>query len=536
MRMYVKILSETIKKNKLLAGWCVAIIMLMSILQVLIPLYMKDILAEIESQGTVAMLCKCVIIYAILWLIYTVINVHWYKQIDILGEKVLWLIREKIYDVVFDCNQGNKLNKGRDYLKNVVFTDVISIYGNIILYSLNMFADLVVIITFIAVSFVIDVRTTILLLSAVVGGLGLSAVLKPMMAECSKRVNKALKHDNEINNECIDAIDFVKTNGLQKYYKARVKQGIHDFISEAVKSDQKLVFAQNIVNSYHQIILMLITAFLFLNEETANSGNIVYYIFVANLIIDKSQNIESNFYKFLRNIAAFDNVKDFYDTEKKDALEGLDSISTIEIQNLYMSYEERGQVLKGLSFSAKKGDAILIKGGNGSGKTTLLKLIAGLIEPQKGEIFFDTKSSENVDKNLLYKNICYLSQDEIVLNEDLAEYLSIIAHKEITKEHYEKCVERVGLTKEFRNIFENGRNLSGGEKKKILLMKLLTRLEDVSVILLDEVEAGLDKDSQRVLEEIEEEILSRKDKYIIFRITHGNVKHETKYNRVINLT
>ena len=538
MKTYIKILIEVIKKNRILTCGCILVVMVMSALQVIIPLSMKEMLARIEMQGTVAVFLFSVVTYIILWMIYNLVNVQWYKQIDILGESVLWHIRERIYDVIFDCNKNDGGATKKEYLKNIIFTDVISIYGNIILYSFNIFADLFIIVAFIGVSFTVDILTTIILIVTVVGGLGLSVLTKQMMAECSRNVNSALKRDNAVNNECVDAIEYIKVNGLQDYYKKKVRDSIHNFIKIAIKSDQKLVFVQNIMNSYHQIIVMLITAFLFLNQETANSGNLVYYIFVANLVVEKSQNIESNFYKFLKNMAAFDNVKKYYDVDEKEkgVKRTAHSVSNVEFQNVNISYGKEIQVLRDISFLLKKGDAVLIRGENGSGKTTLLKLMAGLIEPLGGDILYDGKSYKEIDRNSLYKSICYLGQDEMILNENLQNYLTVVTHKDISEKRYQAYAERVGLTKELTSITENGRHLSGGEKKKIIIMKLLARLDDVSIILLDEVEAGLDKQSQRLLEDIEEEILNMKEKYIILRITHENVKHEKKYNRVIDLT
>lgn len=66
-------------------------------------------------------------------------------------------------------------------------------------------------------------------------------------------------------------------------------------------------------------------------------------------------------------------------------------------------------------------------------------------------------------------------------------------------------------------------------------MKLLARKEDVSVILLDETEAGLDKSSQQIMDDIEKELLANKEKYIIVKISHGSLNNIEAYDRIIDM-
>lgn len=509
----------------------------MSVLQVTIPLVMKDMISKIEEYASIIIFLVCIGIYTLMWLCYNLINVKWYKHIDILGEKVLWLIREKIYNVIWNCEYDTYNEYKKDYLKNVLFTDVISIYGNIIMYSLNIIADFFMVLILLGVSMYVDIRTTVILIVAIGIGLLVSILTKPVMAKCSLTVNKALKKDNAINNECVDAIELIRTNGLYDYYKEKLKRSIKEFIEVAIKSDQKTIFLQNLMNHYHQILLMIVTGFLILNAKVATAGNLVYYIFVTNLIIEKSQTIEDNLYRFMKNMAAFKNIDDILKTavttneHKKDVSEIFD----ITFDNVSLSYKNGTEVFKNISFTMSKGDAIIIKGENGSGKSSVLKMIAGLISPTGGEIRYNETSFFDINRQSLYKHICYLNQEELLLNETLEDYLSIISHKEVSRSEYNNYSSMVNLSREYGIITDNGKKLSGGEKKKTIIMKLLARKNDVSVILLDETEAGLDKKSQGIMDNIEKELLEHREKYIIVKISHGSINNYNTYNKIIEL-
>ena len=537
MTTYFKILKEIVKKNKKQTAICFLIMFAMSILQVLIPLAMKGMIAEIETSLSWKTFAVSICIYTCMWLGYNAINVKWYKHIDILGEKVLWLIREKVYDIIWNCEYSVYREYNKDYLKNVLFSDVISIYGNIILYSLNMIADSFMIVVFLLVSLHVDVLTTLILIATVGIGLLLSIVTKPAMTEGSKLVNQELKKDNATNNECVDAIELIRTNGLSAYYKKKVKTSIRDFIEVAIKTDQKNVFLQNLMDHYHQIMVMVITGILVLKTKEHGAGSLVYYIFVTNLVIEKSKAIEGNLFKFMKNMAAFENVDKLFQIPTTTNPQGAEvsAISEIKFEKVGLKYSDDATLFSEVSFTLKKGDAVLVKGENGSGKSSILKMIAGLISPTEGRICYDGVDFFDVNRQSLYKSICYLNQEELLLNENLADYLNVIAHKEISQTDFRNYADKVMLTKEYGKITDNGKSFSGGEKKKAIIMKLLARKDEVSVIMLDEIETGLDKQSQKILDEIESELLKEKEKYIILKISHRNMKNMDAYNKVIEL-
>ena len=276
MKVYFKILQEIVTKNRRQTTICFAIMLAMSVLQVVIPLSMRDMISRIERSASVRVFGICIVVYGIMWLGYNVINVKWYKHLDILGEKVLWFLREHIYHVIWNCDFSIYSKFSKDYLKNVLFTDVISIYSNIILYSLNIIADLFMVIILLGVSFYVDAAITVILLITVGIGLGLSVLTKPVVAKCSMEVNKALKKDNAVSNECVDGIELIRENGLYDYYKEKSKNSIRDFIQIAVKTDQKMVFLKNLTDHYHQVMLLVMTGVLLLTTQGADAANLVY--------------------------------------------------------------------------------------------------------------------------------------------------------------------------------------------------------------------------------------------------------------------
>ena len=74
--------------------------------------------------------------------------------------------------------------------------------------------------------------------------------------------------------------------------------------------------------------------------------------------------------------------------------------NTIEVKDLYFSYEPGHSVIQGASFSISAGSYTTIIGHNGSGKSTLAKLLAGLLDKESGSIRIQGKemSEERLDE------------------------------------------------------------------------------------------------------------------------------------------
>lgn len=93
----------------------------------------------------------------------------------------------------------------------------------------------------------------------------------------------------------------------------------------------------------------------------------------------------------------------------------------------------------------------------------------------------------------LQEQILILGQDEILLNEPLPAYLETVCGSSFDREKGKEILRFTDLDKEDIVITNNGLSLSAGQRKKLLLSKLLLCWENASVIILDEPEAGLDK-------------------------------------------
>lgn len=164
--------------------------------------------------------------------------------------------------------------------------------------------------------------------------------------------------------------------------------------------------------------------------------------------------------------------------------------------------DEGKTTVRHISFDQQKGEKIAIAGETGSGKTTLLKMIGGLIQPASGSIFLKEEKIKGPNEQLIagHPKIGYLSQHFELRNnyrvEELLDMANLLPMNE-AEAIYEIC-EIAHLRTRWTD------ELSGGEKQRISLAKLLTTSPDL--LLLDEPYSNLDLLHKRQMKKVVDEL------------------------------
>lgn len=205
-------------------------------------------------------------------------------------------------------------------------------------------------------------------------------------------------------------------------------------------------------------------------------------------------------------IINFDLTFDIFDNSDT-ILIGDDGMHTLTIKNLWVKVEDK-EILKDFSLEIKSGEIHAIMGPNGTGKSTLSKVIMGdpVYQITHGDILFDGKSilDLTVDERArlgIFLGMQMPLEIEGVTNADFMRSALHAKEKENFKlfEFIKKMNQTVDELQMNKDMIHRGVNVgfSGGERKKneILQMYLLKP----HMVLLDEIDSGLDVDSLRVV-------------------------------------
>ena len=182
-------------------------------------------------------------------------------------------------------------------------------------------------------------------------------------------------------------------------------------------------------------------------------------------------------------------------------------------------------ILNNISFSLKTGDVVALIGPNGAGKTTLLKSLVNHYSTKinSGDILFNNKSIKNMETYKIARmGFFYVDQNPPQLNGvPMLEFLKdIIKINSSNSSFYQKykmidtLFDQVSLDKSLLSHSVNV-GFSGGQKKKNEIIQ--SALLNSKVLLLDELDAGLDIDAIKIVQDY---INKNRKSHITIMITH----------------
>ncbi|QSX33008.1 cysteine/glutathione ABC transporter ATP-binding protein/permease CydC [Shewanella avicenniae] len=177
------------------------------------------------------------------------------------------------------------------------------------------------------------------------------------------------------------------------------------------------------------------------------------------------------------------------------------AISLQQISFGYQLASAQQPVLQQLNLAIAAGSKVALLGKTGCGKSTLLALITRQWQPQQGQILLDGVAVEQFDEASLRAAITVVSQRVALLAGTLRDNMQLATPEKVDDTRLAEVLTQVGLAHLLQGqglktwIGEGGRQLSGGEQRRIGVARALLR--DAPILLLDEPTEGLDRRTEQ---------------------------------------
>ncbi|MGX9393917.1 thiol reductant ABC exporter subunit CydC (plasmid) [Nitrobacteraceae bacterium UC4446_H13] len=182
-------------------------------------------------------------------------------------------------------------------------------------------------------------------------------------------------------------------------------------------------------------------------------------------------------------------------------------VPSIEFENIGFAYDgERGDVLKGISFSVRAGQRLAIVGHSGSGKSTIVKLLLRLYDPTSGQIKFGGHDVREVAADSVRAQIAVVQQDAYLFYGSVEDNIRL-ARPGATSAEVESAA-RAANAHEFISalpegystvIGERGLRLSGGQRQRLSIARAI--VQDAPILVLDEALSSVDADNEAIIQE-----------------------------------
>lgn len=344
---------------------------------------------------------------------------------------------------------------------------------------------------------------------------------KSKLSQYSYELTTIAAKSNKNIKAVVSDVDSIKQYSDSEGILSFIRQSIENITRMERKANSYAMDVCTILNyislllknsSYIYIIYLYVTNKASIGDMIyLNLVNDIFYTSISDLIT-----IQINL-RDLHGAVKFvsDEIEKNYEDDGKKSFERIDSVSGI-IKDV--GYQDKKLIEEG-DFLLCRGDIAALTGDSGTGKSTFVKMLNKFL---KGEgIQINHCDINEISNQFIRKKVFYLAQSSYLLPFSIKDNITLGDF--YPEEKWEQLLKLNFMQKFIRQdegldmmVYENGNNLSGGDKQKIMLGRIF--LQDPDVIILDESFNAIDEKSG---EDIIDEIVAMYADRIIIVISHS---------------
>jgi len=273
------------------------------------------------------------------------------------------------------------------------------------------------------------------------------------------------------------------------------------------------------------VMMILLVGAWQISEGNLTGASFGSYVVAALMLIDPVNHVIINYGEFKQGEASVDRVIELLEIEP--AVRELPTATDlpkvtgrVEYRNVTFGYEAAEPVLSNLDLLALPGEKIALVGSSGAGKSTLVNLLPRFYDPQGGQIFIDNVDIATVTLRSLRRQIGIVPQETTLFSGTIAQNIAF-GQKDFDIEAVEAAA-RIANAHDFISQFsqgyytwmgERGVNLSGGQRQRVAIARAV--LLNPRILILDEATSALDAESEALVQEALERLMSDRTVFII---------------------
>ncbi len=244
----------------------------------------------------------------------------------------------------------------------------------------------------------------------------------------------------------------------------------------------------------------------------------IYYMVILYSVINPLKEFSKASYAIPKGLASMERINKILEADNSiqepvqpAKLDGFRE--KISFRDVSFRYNDSRQILFDIDLDIKKGKTIAIVGESGAGKSTLVDLIPRFYDPSKGKITIDGTDIRNLRSADLRSMMGIVNQEPILFNDTIFNNIAFGVEDATMEQVIEAA--KVANAHEFimekeegyqTNIGDRGVKLSGGQRQRLSIARAI--LKNPPILILDEATASLDTESERIVQEALDHLMS----------------------------
>ena len=283
-----------------------------------------------------------------------------------------------------------------------------------------------------------------------------------------------------------------------------------------------------ILSSLSIAFLLVWGAFQFMGDVPPNPeqmyGEIISFTLWVNMLFRPIRQLADKFNILQRGIVRAERVFEILDlnehTQKDGTITQLDFHQDIHFNNLHFAYKDEDWVLKNINLHIEKGKTVAFVGATGAGKSTIVNLLGRFYEYQQGDIFLGSTNVQDIQLDVLRKNIAIVLQDVFLFSDSIYHNITL-RDSSISREQVIEAAKAVGAH-DFIVKLPNGYDYQVGERggvlsvgQRQLLSFIRAYVYNPSILILDEATSSVDNESEEMIQRATEKLTEGRTSIVI---------------------
>lgn len=412
-----------------------------------------------------------------------------------------------------------------------------------------LLSDLPLILISLIIMLSISLKLTLFTILILIINLAIVKIMKNPIKNKIRNIQETRSKNTSFLVETLAGYECVKGLGIEKNMYRKFKTNVYNYEEKILNFSKTFniqILLKDLTNDIGNLLLILIGIIEIESNLLTISSFITFTYLMSSFFNPIKEMLDTNV-EIEESTNALKRVLELnYKIENNGKIKKIKD-NNIIIKNLDYSYNDQ-KVISNINLKIKSGEKVIIIGPSGSGKSTILKMLKKYLKSNNASIYINDVDINDYNNEAIEKDISYISQSELLFTDSLFENLKLgrdISSEEIIKTAKICLVDEIIKEKEFgfeTFIEENGFNLSGGEKQRIVLARTL--LNKSKILLVDEGTNQIDiLLERRILKNIFAEfpdktiivVSHRKDNIDLFdhliKIEKGAIKEDVVYRK-----